>query len=300
VDVSDSVAHDISIPAGTIPTPGPGADPAIIYHYTNTKGLQGIIENRAIWATQVWFLNDMAEGTYGRDATERFLSSRTPNTAKERAFRNKALSVLAALALDETLQSYIACLSAKGDDLSQWRAYGYSRGVAIGFDRIKLEQLSTALSPPFIFTIRKVAYKPALQDTLLDACYGPALSRLPDPPSDPELQQEAIRFLIEALNLAPALKNSAFEDEAEFRLHLFLSPDKDLAHVKFRESEVGVTPYVEIPLCEPGGSQIAVIKEIVIGPQRHPNESRRAIRMLLDANGLTGVGIRISEIPLRA
>jgi hypothetical protein len=113
-------------------------------------------------------------------------------------------------------------------------------------------------------------------------------------------QIELGRLLKEALNLAPALKNSAFEDEAEFRLHLFLSPDKDLAHVKFRESEVGVTPYVEIPLCEPGGSQIAVIKEIVIGPQRHPNESRRAIRMLLDANGLTGVGIRISEIPLRA
>jgi hypothetical protein len=40
------------------------ARPATLYHYTNAAGLLGIVEKRALWATDVQFLNDGEELIY--------------------------------------------------------------------------------------------------------------------------------------------------------------------------------------------------------------------------------------------
>ena len=36
-----------------------------IYHYTGLKGLMGIVEHKRLWATDVRYLNDTSESTYG-------------------------------------------------------------------------------------------------------------------------------------------------------------------------------------------------------------------------------------------
>jgi hypothetical protein len=58
------------------------------------------------------------------------------------------------------------CLSENGDQLSQWRAYGYGKGLSIGFDRSALERLAASLPPPLEFTVRRVAYDENWQGTL--------------------------------------------------------------------------------------------------------------------------------------
>jgi hypothetical protein len=97
------------------------------------------------------------------------------------------------------------------------------------------------------------------------------------------------------------LKHPAFREEAEVRLHIFLGPEADIASIlKFRDSSMGVTPYVEIPLCEPGTDKITVMREVIIGPQRHPAEAQRAIRQLLAFHGLSDVETKLSQVPLRS
>jgi len=293
---------DLALPTGALPAPGPGSDPAIIYHYTDAAGLLGITCSRTLWASDVWFMNDRAEATYGRDAIKRYLRSKAPAAKKEKNFCDTAIAMMTGPQQENGGGSYVACLSAKGDDLSQWRAYGRSGGVSIGFERQGLERLGQALPSPWTFTVRKVAYGKALQYSLLDHYYIPIVSGLHVQRATSLLiQTEAIKFLVDALNLAPGLKNPAFSDEAEFRVHIFLGSDADIAKtLHFRNSEMGVTPYLKVPLCEPGKDELTIIREVIIGPQRHPRESRRAIRQLLDANKLTDVEIRVSEIPLRA
>jgi len=39
----------------------------LLYHYTNTAGMLGILRTRALWATDVGYLNDSKELLYGRD-----------------------------------------------------------------------------------------------------------------------------------------------------------------------------------------------------------------------------------------
>jgi hypothetical protein len=63
---------------------------------------------------------------------------------------------------------------------------------------------------------------------------------------------------------------------------------------------MGVTPYIEIPLCEPGTDQITVMSEVIIGPQRHPAEAQRAAKKLLVCNGLCDIEVKLSQVPLRS
>jgi hypothetical protein len=37
----------------------------LIYHYTDLRGLLGILDERKLWATDIRYLNDTSEGTYG-------------------------------------------------------------------------------------------------------------------------------------------------------------------------------------------------------------------------------------------
>jgi Protein of unknown function (DUF2971) len=297
--------RDISASAGEIPSPSVGSEPAHIYHYTSPSGLRSIIESASLWATDVWFMNDTVEATFGREAIEIYLRRKGSDSSADNQFCVVALEMPAnindSLARSDVLNSYIACLSGEGDQLSQWRAYGQGGGFSIGFDRLALEQLAAALTNPMNFTVRKVAYDRAEQETLLDAIYLPSFAALPSPVDQLDLRRAALGFVDQAMNLSPALKHPAFAEEKEYRLHIFLGSAAYTSSVlKFRDSPMGVTPYLKIPLCEPAKKHITVITKVIIGPQRHQPEAKRAIRQLFQVHGMPDVEITTSEIPLRA
>lgn len=79
------------------------------------------------------------------------------------AVRQEVIKQLADLEYeDEVTQSYIACLSKRGDDLSQWRAYGQPRGYSIGFDNKTLRRIcSLEFDQP---SYRVVEYDKKIQD----------------------------------------------------------------------------------------------------------------------------------------
>lgn len=298
--------RDTSISAGEIPTPAASSEPSHIYHYTSSSGLRGIIESASLWATDVWYMNDAVEATFGREAINTYLRHKSADSDADRDFCSAALEMMAnieeSLSQHDMLNSYIACLSGEGDQLSQWRAYGHSGGVSIGFDRIALEQLAAELPNPMNFTVRKVAYRRLEQDTLLDACYIPSFAAVPNPVVHPQdLPNAALDFVGRAMNLSPALKHPAFSEEKEYRLHIFLGSAIYTSNVlNFRDSPMGITPYLKIPLCEAGGQHICVIKRVIIGPQRHQAEAKRAVRQLFQTHGMPDVEVALSEIPLRA
>lgn len=293
-------SSDNSEPPYDIAPRGIADTPATVYHYTNSAGLLGIINTRAIWASDVRFMNDTAEAIYGRNAIRTYCQARASASSREKAICESIIKILAQVQSADNTTSYIACLSAEGNDLSQWRAYGASYGISIGFDLQALRAHGQELPIPWTFNIRKVMYDPQPQRALIDHHYVRIAKDLTGAESSVEVDRAAIRFLVDALNFAPTLKHPAFKGEREFRIHVFLSGDPGhRKEIKIRDAAMGLIPYLKIPLCLPGQDVITVMREIVIGPQRHPQEAKQAVRALLDGNSLANVTIRESGIPLR-
>jgi hypothetical protein len=183
-------------------------------------------------------MNDSVEATYGWARIEQFLRSRAAQSSNERKVADAAADILRDLRdRGGNLQSFIACLSENGDQLSQWRAYGGGRGFSIGFDESALGRLASLVPPLVRFRVTRVAYDEYRQDTLIDLPFRSVVTALPNTVSDDEAHQVALAFVTRALGVAPALKHPAFKEEAEVRLHIFLEPEADAPSLlRFRNS----------------------------------------------------------------
>src|SRR5579863_5935328 len=105
-----------------------------LYHYTDVRGLKGILEAGQIWFTDYRHLNDPSELTHGidiaRDVAHRIA---TGADGRVRLFLDYFLDLFRHDNFVPTLEFFIACFSRARDDLGQWRAYADNgRGAAIG------------------------------------------------------------------------------------------------------------------------------------------------------------------------
>ena len=121
----------------------------LLWHYTDYKGLEGILVG-AIWASSLPYLNDTEEFRHGAEIALEVLQN-------ELAVALGAFDAAYASAIHDQLRAFfqnlvqpsdvfIAALSKKQDDISQWRAYGGDRGpmFSAGFDpksRVKVGKL---------------------------------------------------------------------------------------------------------------------------------------------------------------
>ncbi len=110
-----------------------------LYHYTSQAGAHGVLNSQSIWATDASFLNDPQEVAWGRKALKNAYGRlEAPAQKKLRQMYAQPIEVNA----DEGHQfnglvrnrAYTFSFSTNGDALRQWRAYGGSRGVALGFN----------------------------------------------------------------------------------------------------------------------------------------------------------------------
>lgn len=111
----------------------------LVYHYTNTSGLTGILTSKCLRATNLSFVNDEQELRYGY-----LLCANVANDLLKSHGNDQRYSTVL-----NTFQStwkgavdvYATCFARNGDQLSQWRAYSpNSSGFSIGFDAKTLYQ----------------------------------------------------------------------------------------------------------------------------------------------------------------
>lgn len=295
------MVKDISIEPGELPVPPVGPEPERVYHYTGVSGLMGIIESRRLWASDVWYMNDSREALYGLRAIERALQAMTPRTDLDSHVHQAALDRLSDLGdQEDLLHSYIACLSKKRDDLSQWRAYGRPRGFSIGFDRQTLERIFPPVLEFDRASYRVISYDEAVQNGMLADRFRLMVDVVPKNAPTADVAGIAWLFILESMLLTPSFKDKAFKDEDEVRLLVLHTPETGVwGQLKFREGIMGLTPYVELSLSGPGPDNISAIREIVVGPQPNQAEAIRAAKLLVERHGLD-VEVHPSGIPLRS
>jgi len=279
-----------------------GSPPDRLYHYTTPAGATGILTNRVIWASDARYLNDISELSYIHTViatVAQELSEEFPH-GPARTFLDAASDRLLE-AFTGPYDIYVACFCSCGDLLSQWRSYAAGGlGYALGFEPEPMRTDTGLL-------LRRVTYDPAKQQELTRevlAFMASGLAALNAGATD----YGPVAALIEAggtlAEAAFCFKHPGFKEEQEWRLVLPVLKGQHPgdSEVQFRETEVGLMPYVEVRPNghQPGIDALLAIREVVLGPTRHPDLAEVAARRLLESSGYgDSVVMRRSKIPLR-
>jgi hypothetical protein len=264
----------------------PEHGPAELFHYCGIDGFHGIVTGRTLWLSDVFSLNDASEMLYARAIVDEVLRSRDSRPA----WLPKSM-VGESEFLDQTSpwQMCVSCFCAKGDLLSQWRAYGaQGGGFAIGFDVTSLSkhctENRTAHPIPMIYD-KEEQRRPILNLTNR-ACEIAAKHNLK--PS--EWKDFSDEFVFRLTTYMLQMKNPAFSEELEWRL-LKISPKET---PKFRPARGIIVPYLELSNIPP-----AVFKSVTLGPAIEPKFGLRPTKLFLESQGMAHVEVRQSQIPLR-
>ena len=127
-----------------------------LFHYTSLSGLEGILRSGVVWATDLTFMNDEQELSYGNELMERLYNDRLTKHSDDVA---KALLRYppTLFSLRDNFKLYAFCLTELGDDEDSWKDYADAgQGGALQFDLSKAEQNR----------ILQVFYKPHEQEAI--------------------------------------------------------------------------------------------------------------------------------------
>ena len=268
----------------------PITQPETIYHYTTQKGILGIIPPRAIWATQVHFLNDKNEVFLTFKLLEKELRRLvgTSQSPQHRSLLNEIRH-----SLSNVDQTHICTVSfcESGDLLSQWRGYAaQGKGYALGFD---LQTLSnTAKQQNFV--VWPCVYNPTLQLELVNYLIDCWIQKFSSLQFDHGIMLDEINASF--CKLAPIIKDESFIEEQEWRLISSVTGvEKNMA---FREGAFSLIPYLNFSLLDQNDGR-ECFKKIVVGPSPHTDLAMNSLTMFLKKNKLSNVDVVCSRIPFR-
>ena len=257
----------------------------VIYHYTNSSALIGMLESGKVWATHVSRMNDSMEYKTGVELVERLV--RKNMDGQLRQLFERAISNLV------SVDTYIACYSSEVNRLSQWRAYaGLGVGYCIGFK--SGEMATTDGRMPLL---EKVIYS----EEVAEAVVARLLDRVEEFLAKCDFGEVEDCYLLGMLeatfnNVACLVKHAGFEEETEYRQIYQPSTSSLSLETKFGSGRYGLTPYVEFCFLNEGRLPI---DSITIGPCADPDEESRTLAAILSRHGYQSVEIQQSSIPLR-
>jgi DUF2971 family protein len=298
--------------------PVPVVGPNLLYHYTTTDGLLGIVQEQTLWATDAEFLNDAQELQFGREELRESLLKAAdeldPFAAGGAVSAEASRATVMRSAADhldigkgpfagkQHHAAYVACFCESGDLLSQWRGYGSSGGISLGFKTAYLP----ALYRQEIWEVERDDEPPESERHSLEAVrlvkvkYGtdaiaPLVKQVvqdvaPFPTGHPGVSGffRAKSVVIPAL---ATIKHESFLEEREWRVIAMGSVGEGVVH--FRSSALGPTPFVHLRF------PAKALAEIVVGPGRESDLRRDGIERLLAEQRIEGVSVRLSAAPFR-
>ena len=287
--------------------------PETLWHYTDFKGLQGIL-NGNLWASSIAFLNDSQEFSYAINVAREVLTE-DDMESEIKGIYDSSLDTAAEMlndifALEDGTNVFASSFSAKADDLSQWRAYGGTGpSMSIGFSASRLRTVAAGVG----FELVRVEYDreeiAATFRTILRNYYR-SMAHCSSGTKPHALRpiEFTLNVVIPLIELAGRSKDASFLTEEEWRLVAKFDPpttSKPKLPFKFRQSGSLVVPYVEIPLQQDraipaaeGRPSHSVINSVVIGPSPHPKQLKHAVEQMVK-NKAEHIEVESSQVPFR-
>jgi Protein of unknown function (DUF2971) len=245
--------------------------PETLYHYTDINGVQGIWEKGELWLTHSLFLNDTSELQLGTGIVENVINANIISLGmvlSDAAISGSPLrdiydepemaelkDISSAIRYAKGLDTFIACLTEQGDQLSQWR--GYAReGYCVG---LKTSALLDHCGDNLL--IRRVRYSGDTDEQYANRTIEAVKTLRSWMLSESERWEDvAVKFVIanHVMFDASFIKDSSFAEEKEVRIvRVSGTPNH------FTPNRYGMVPRIKIPI--PSDSIVSVR----VGPSAH-------------------------------
>lgn len=240
----------------------------IVYHYTSFAAARAMVETRSIWLSEHTAMNGSSEFAYARN--------RLTNLMRDREVYMDTLArycmAFAVKGLNQNTGLMPGSLTARRDDLSQWRNYASNgAGCVIGIDAAYLQHDAGV-------AIRTVLYDESVVDHMLRASLEVVQKQCADAPDDVATLMDFSRHAAADLF---NIKHPGFADEREVRIARMLvraedgtlsdiggnrtdGSDVPAMPVARRTGTFGETSYVALPLIRRDGSNAIV--NLGLGP----------------------------------
>ncbi|RXJ83378.1 DUF2971 domain-containing protein [Arcobacter cloacae] len=268
----------------------------IMYHYCNVEAFKAIIQNKTLWLSSIYNLNDYKEIHWIKEKVLKKIQEITTKNNYEKFntfikfYENKQPNV------------YIASFSQGEDLLSQWRAYandGY--GVAIGFNTDYFKENN-------LIKTSKVLYNESLQEKEIEKILKPLFQMKDRFDFDSYEFEKFSEKIIDDINyLSAKSKNELFMEEQEIRLihNPIIVEDKstkrfifenNISPMMFRAVCGNLIPYFELKFDNFENDNEPIL-EIIKGPKNKFIDQE--IRIFLANNGFYNVKIKGSKSSYR-
>ncbi len=279
--------------------------PKLLYHYTNSQGLVGIITSNSIWATKAQYLNDCSELKLAFNYFRNEIYQQQNGSEKERTDEELDL-MLKSLSSIETFNLGIASFTEVGDQLSQWRGYcKIGNGYSLGFSG---KELYSAICQSENCYLVQCVYEEQQHKLIAKELINNApVIKIKEHPNFGKPPLGEMTFAERALFLAPIIKSKGFSEEREWRLinpgRKYTNPEKKNTNARFRHGAHSLIPYWDIDLDIKN-----TLREIIIGPTREPVLSYQSmqgfvLQNLAEYDGVLSLSIleniHHSKIPFR-
>ncbi len=277
----------------------------LLYHYTSLSGVIGIVESGSLRATDIRFFNDAAEMKHTADLLRRAIAQRREGDT----FNSRLLVQLQewlSNRLTDGHMLFVACFTANGNLLSQWRSYcPIAKGASLGFRPEKISSTASNQS----FQVGKCVYdakrQQQLAETILETIEEVAQRRGEN--TDLSKRHPSNSFYdvfeeIEAdlLRVAALLKHPSFYEEQEWRTVSSVMTNYVEAPIEYREGPSMLVPFVNFNLPEASDRRLD-IEHVFLGPTPNRNNSMTSLSRYLSKKGASPrQGIQYCQIPYRA
>ncbi|MDD2980849.1 MAG: DUF2971 domain-containing protein [Hespellia sp.] len=274
---------------------------SILYHYTKSNGINGIMKNNCFWATKSDFLNDPNEFSYIKEIVVAVCKEYIKNPMWRKMFLKDILKETVIINGGKNKEYFVLAFSSCRDSITMWSEFGNKTGYNIGFDCEKIirriEETNVVEYHGFVI------YDPQLQKRLIQRIindYLPEVTGIALPEilelgsrnhKDERYRKACRKFQKIVAVYAMFFKHEGFAQEREYR---FVFKKQKETEVLFREKDGFMIPYIDIQLSE----ERLPVKEIMVAPQNHIDLAKNGMEYMMRSKGYQ-VKISLSNIKLR-
>lgn len=270
---------------------------SILYHYTKSNGINGIVNHNCFWATKSDFLNDPDEFSHIYGIIDEVCGENITDPALKEMFL--ADSIYAER--EKNREYFVLSFSKCRDSITMWSEFGNKTGYNIGFQSDEI--IARIEEAAEIAYHGLVVYDKKKQKQLIRKSICNYLPDLFHMPLDKFLEarsgsQEGSSYLKACRKFqrtvdvyAMFFKNGGFAEEQEYR---FIFKKQKDTKVYFRAKDGFMLPYIEILLSEKN----LPVEEIMIAPQNHIDLAKKGMEYMLHTKGYKAE-VSLSNIKLR-
>lgn len=256
-------------------------DDSYLYHYTDIKGLIGILSDNNIRLTQRNFMNDIYDQEY---STNVIIQQFEKIYGKKKA----AIEYDSFNICFQDNSEYIFSLSIEEDSIHQWNYYNNGGGYSLAFKR---KDIADSLRSQFEnFRSAPVIYDPCLQNKY--SAYLIELMKTRRDCVDIDSNDHTLLHPDLYLSVLSSLfKQKHHACEREFRVSVVSNNKK----IKFRDRGGMFVPYIEMAFQQ----EKIPIKTITIGPKVERGIALEGLNQYLESVGRSDIKTKTSELRIR-